>query len=195
MVLIDGAAKLPITWEMGLLRGGLRRIRRLSTHLPTHPNDVYAVDAQAPATRTAGSAIAAVIARPCGGVLCRQVRAPPDHVHLVRRCRDPGHLDAHRTALEILAGINFVLMALFAGLGSGSVFTWVAQVAPAERVGAVTGSSVPRADLRRLLPTDGHGGPTTPTPTATPLGLALLSVFAVAAALITAFVIRKQDRT
>jgi MFS transporter, NNP family, nitrate/nitrite transporter len=30
-------------------------------------------------------------------------------------------------------------MALFLGLGTGGVFAWVAELAPAERVGAVTG--------------------------------------------------------
>ena len=46
---------------------------------------------------------------------------------------------ALRLPPEIPAGTSFVVMALFLGLGTGGVFAWVAELAPAERVGAVTG--------------------------------------------------------
>ena len=37
------------------------------------------------------------------------------------------------------AGLSFVAMAFFLGIGTGGVFAWVAVRAPAERVGSVTG--------------------------------------------------------
>jgi len=191
-----GAAKLPITWEMGFLyAAAFGGFVAFSTYLPTYLNDVYAVDAQGAGTRTAGFAIAAVIARPCGGVLADKFG--PRLITFIS-CAGAAILAIWMLTeppLEIPAGINFVLMALFMGLGSGSVFTWVAQVAPAERVGAVTGIVGAAGGLGGFFPPMAMGATYDADAHSYTLGLALLSVFAVAAALITAFVIRKQDRT
>ena len=46
---------------------------------------------------------------------------------------------ALRPPLELPAGLSFVAIAFFLGLGTGGVFAWVAQAAPPERVGSVTG--------------------------------------------------------
>ena len=59
------ALKLPVTWQMSFLYavtfGGFVAF---STYLPTYLKDIYAFDLTAAGTRTAGFAIAAVIARP-----------------------------------------------------------------------------------------------------------------------------------
>ena len=137
---LTGAATLPITWEMGFLyAAAFGGFVAFSTYLPTYLNDVYSIDAQGAGTRTAGFAIAAVIARPTGGVLADKFG--PRLITFIS-CAGAAILAIWmltQPPLEFPAGINFVLMALFMGLGSGSVFTWVAQVAPAERVGSVTG--------------------------------------------------------
>ena len=44
-----------------------------------------------------------------------------------------------RYSPEVPAGIAFVLMAVFLGLGTGATFAWVAQLAPPAKVGTVTG--------------------------------------------------------
>ena len=41
--------------------------------------------------------------------------------------------------MELPAGLAFVSIAFFLGLGTGGVFAWVARLAPPERVGSVTG--------------------------------------------------------
>ena len=67
-------SKLPVTWQMAFLYavrfGGFVAF---STYLPTYLKDVYDFDLTAAGTRTAGFAIAAVIARPIGGVLSDRI--------------------------------------------------------------------------------------------------------------------------
>lgn len=46
---------------------------------------------------------------------------------------------ALRPPPEVPAGVSFVLMAFFLGLGTGGVFALVARLVEASRVGAVTG--------------------------------------------------------
>ena len=193
---LTGAATLPITWEMGFLyAAAFGGFVAFSTYLPTYLNDVYSIDAQGAGTRTAGFAIAAVIARPTGGVLADKFG--PRLITFIS-CAGAAILAIWmltQPPLEFPAGINFVLMALFMGLGSGSVFTWVAQVAPAERVGSVTGIVGAAGGLGGFFPPIVMGATYDADGHSYTLGLWLLCAFAVAAALITAFVIRKQDRT
>ena len=68
------AAKLPVTWQMSFLYAvAFGGFVAFSTYLPTYLKDVYYFDLTQAGTRTAGFAIAAVIARPVGGVLSDQV--------------------------------------------------------------------------------------------------------------------------
>jgi hypothetical protein len=46
---------------------------------------------------------------------------------------------ATKPAAEVPAGVAFVVMAFFLGIGTGGVFAWVARRSPAARVGSVTG--------------------------------------------------------
>lgn len=137
---LAAALKLPVTWKMSLLYGvAFGGFVAFSTYLPTYLKDVYAFDLTGAGTRTAGFAIAAVIARPLGGVLSDRL-GPRSVVGIsmlgaaalavVVACRPP---------LEFPAGTAFVALAFFLGLGTGGVFAWVAALAPPERVGTVTG--------------------------------------------------------
>ena len=69
-----GALKLAVTWQMAFLYavtfGGFVAF---STYLPTYLKDVYAFDLTDAGARTAGFAIAAVIARPVGGMLSDRI--------------------------------------------------------------------------------------------------------------------------
>ncbi len=83
------AIKLPVTWQMSFLYavtfGGFVAF---STYLPTYLKDVYSFDLTEAGTRTAGFAIAAVVARPIGGVLSDRIHPKPVVLTLPgRRCR------------------------------------------------------------------------------------------------------------
>jgi NNP family nitrate/nitrite transporter-like MFS transporter len=134
------AGRLRITWQLSILYaltfGGFVAF---STYLPTYLKTIYDFSITGAGARTAGFAIAAVVARPIGGVLSDRL-----HPKVVVMCSLGGAavmavVVAFQPPPEMLAGASFVLMALFLGIGTGGVFAWLARAAPADRVGAVTG--------------------------------------------------------
>ncbi|TNC43612.1 MFS transporter [Mumia zhuanghuii] len=136
------ALKEPVTWQMSLLYAiAFGGFVAFSTYLPTYLGDVltYGYDLTDAGERTAGFAIAAVVARPVGGILSDKLG--PRLVTLVSLAGIAvmAVVLSLRPEPEWPAGIAFVLMAMFLGLGSGSVFAWVAQRAPADKTGSVTG--------------------------------------------------------
>lgn len=137
---LAAAVRLPVTWQMSFLYavtfGGFVAF---STYLPTYLKDVYSFDLTAAGTRTAGFAIAAVLARPVGGVLSDRI-GPRAVVGIsLAGTTALAIVLALRPPLELAAGLSFVVIAFFLGLGTGGVFAWVAKAAPVERVGSVTG--------------------------------------------------------
>lgn len=137
---LAAALRLPVTWQMSFLYavtfGGFVAF---STYLPTYLKDVYSFDLTAAGTRTAGFAIAAVLARPVGGILSDRI-GPRAVVGIsLAGTTVLAIVLALRPPLELAAGASFVVIAFFLGLGTGGVFAWVAKAAPVERVGSVTG--------------------------------------------------------
>ncbi|WP_232718862.1 MFS transporter [Gordonia metallireducens] len=186
-----GAAKLPVTWQLGFLYAAtFGGFVAFSTYLPTYLKDVYDFDLQAAGTRTAGFAIAAVLARPLGGILSD--RFGPRIITVIS-CAGAVVLAVWMMTtppLEIPAGIDFVLMAICMGLGSGSVFSWVAQAAPAERVGSVTGIVGAAGGVGGFFPPLVMGATYDAAAHSYTTGLALLAVFAAGAMVFTIFGIR-----
>lgn len=134
------AAKLPVTWQMSFLYavcfGGFVAF---STYLPTYLKDVYEFGLTEAGTRTAGFAIAAVVCRPIGGILADRVGPRTVAATAFGGAAVLAVVIALKPGLEVPAGLSFIAMAAFLGLGTGGVFTWVAHLAPPKRVGAVTG--------------------------------------------------------
>lgn len=192
---LAAAVRLPVTWQMSFLYavtfGGFVAF---STYLPTYLKDVYSFDLTAAGTRTAGFAIAAVLARPVGGVLSDRI-GPRAVVGIsLAGTTALAIVLALRPPLELAAGLSFVVIAFFLGLGTGGVFAWVAKAAPVERVGSVTGlvgaagglggyfpPLVLGATYQRMLPEYG-------------VGLVLLAVVAGAALLFSQLGIRGGRR-
>ena len=137
---LKAAGRLAVTWQMAFLYavtfGGFVAF---STYLPTYLKTVYDFSATDAGTRTAGFAIAAVIARPIGGILSD--RLGPKIVVLTSLAGSAvmAVVVALQPAPELAAGASFVAMAFLLGIGTGGVFAWVALRAPAARVGTVTG--------------------------------------------------------
>jgi MFS transporter, NNP family, nitrate/nitrite transporter len=137
---LSAAMKLPVTWQMSLLYAvAFGGFVAFSTYLPTLLKDVYSFDLTAAGTRTAGFAIAAVLARPIGGSLSDRI-GPRAVVGIsMAGTAVMAAILAFEPPLELAAGASFVAIAFFLGLGTGGVFAWVARLAPPERVGSVTG--------------------------------------------------------
>lgn len=137
---LAAALRLPVTWQMSFLYavvfGGFVAF---STYLPTYLKDIYSFDLLEAGTRTAGFAIAAVLARPVGGALADRIGPKAVVALSLGGAALLAVVVELQPAPEVPAGTTFVLLALFLGLGSGGVFAWVALRAPAERVGSITG--------------------------------------------------------
>ena len=98
-----------------------------STYLPTYLKDVYDFDLTEAGTRTAGFAIAAVIARPIGGVLSDRIGPRAVVGDLVgRRGGDGGRGCAAAARRSWRPAWRSSRWPSFLGLGTGGVFAWVA---------------------------------------------------------------------
>jgi len=189
-----GAAKLPITWGMSFLYAAtFGGFVAFSTYLPTYLNEVYDFDLEGAGTRTAGFAVAAVIARPAGGILSDRFGARLITVIATVGAAGLAVWMITKPPVEIPAGINFVLMAVCMGLGSGSVFSWVAKEAPAKRVGAVTGIVGAAGGLGGFFPPLVMGATYNEADHSYTVGLTLLVIVAALAAVFTVFGIRGRS--
>ncbi|MFE4000186.1 MFS transporter [Nocardioides sp. YIM B13467] len=191
---LAAAIKLPVTWQMSFLYAvAFGGFVAFSTYLPTFLKDVYDFDLTAAGTRTAGFAIAAVLCRPLGGVLSD--RLGPRAVASVSfgGAAVLAVLMSLTPPVELAAGTVFVLMAAFLGLGTGAVFTWVAQLAPPARVGAVTGLVGAAGGLGGFFPPLVMGATYDAASHSYTIGLLLLCVVAAIALTYTLVGIRKRS--
>lgn len=137
---LKSALKLPVTWEMSFLYavvfGGFVAF---SNYLPTYIKNVYEFSSVEAGTRTAGFALAAVLARPIGGALSDRI--PPKHVVLTSFGGTAvlAFIAMFRPPPDLWSAVTFIGLAIFLGIGTGGVFAWVARRSPAKEVGSVTG--------------------------------------------------------
>ncbi|MFE0156115.1 nitrate/nitrite transporter [Nonomuraea sp. NPDC059007] len=134
------AMKIKATWQCAFLYAvAFGGFVAFSTYLPTLLQNVYEFAQTEAGLRTAGFSIAAVIARPLGGI--SSDRIGPIRVLTISFAGAVAMavVLAFNPPLEIPAGVSFVLMAFFLGLGAGGVFALVAKLVEASRVGTVTG--------------------------------------------------------
>ncbi|GAA4926583.1 NNP family nitrate/nitrite transporter-like MFS transporter [Nonomuraea thailandensis] len=134
------ALKIKATWQCAFLYAvAFGGFVAFSTYLPTLLQTVYHFAQTDAGLRTAGFSIAAVLSRPLGGTVADRIGpvkvlaisfAGTAVMALVLMLQPP---------VEVPAGLSYVLMAFFLGLGTGGVFALVAQVVEASRVGTVTG--------------------------------------------------------
>jgi NNP family nitrate/nitrite transporter-like MFS transporter len=190
---LAAAAKLPLTWQMAFLYAvAFGGFVAFSTYLPTYLKNVYSFGLTGAGTRTAGFAIAAVIARPIGGTLADKIGPRKVVAISLAGAAVMSLIIALRLPPEIPAGTAFVLMALFLGLGTGGVFAWVAELAPAERVGSITGIVGAAGGLGGFFPPLVMGATYNEAAHSYTIGLVLLTITAVGALLFTLFGIRRK---
>lgn len=191
-----GALKLPITWQMSFLYAvAFGGFVAFSTYLPTYLKEVYAFDLTGAGARTAGFAIAAVAARPLGGVLSDRLGPRTVAATSFAGAAVMAVVVALRPAPELAAGVAFVLLAAALGLGTGAVFAWIAVTAPQERVGAVTGIVGAAGGLGGYFPPLVMGATYDEASHSYTIGLALLCLVAVIALLYTLFGVRGSRDT
>lgn len=190
-----GAAKLGVTWRMCFLYavvfGGFVSF---STYLPTYLRDIYEFDLTAAGTRTAGFALAAVLARPVGGILADKLGAKPVVITSLAAVGVLAWVVNLKPAGEVPAGLTFLAMAAALGLGAGGVFAWVGVLSPPEKVGAVAGIVSAAGGLGGYFPPLVMGATYNAEDNSYFIGLMLLSVTALVALLFTIFGVKSRPR-
>ncbi|GAA2209939.1 nitrate/nitrite transporter [Nonomuraea monospora] len=134
------ALKIKATWQCAFLYAvAFGGFVAFSTYLPTLLQNVYHFAQTEAGLRTAGFSIAAVLSRPLGGTVADRIG--PVKVLAVSFAGTVlmALVLALNPPVEVPAGLSFVLMAFFLGLGTGGVFALVAKLVDASRVGTVTG--------------------------------------------------------
>ncbi|MFD4294944.1 nitrate/nitrite transporter [Rhodococcus sp. NPDC058505] len=188
------ASKLRVTWEMSFLYaivfGGFVAF---SNYLPTYIKTIYDFSAVDAGTRTAAFALAAVIARPIGGALSDRIA--PKWVVLASLAGTAvmSGIAIMKPPPDVWSATDFILLAIFLGIGTGGVFAWVARRSPASSVGSVTGIVAAAGGLGGYFPPLVMGATYDETDNDYTVGLALLVATALVALLYTAVKLHARE--
>lgn len=181
-----GAARLPVTWQLCFLYavvfGGFVSF---CAYLPTYLLDIYGMDPTAAGTRTAGFALAAVVARPVGGTLADRIGSKPVVAVSLLAVAVLALVVMQQPRTEVATGATFLLMAAALGLGAGGVFAWVGSAAPADNVGSVSGIVSAAGGLGGFFPPMVMGATYDPVTNSYGIGLLLLAITAAVALVVT----------
>jgi NNP family nitrate/nitrite transporter-like MFS transporter len=133
-------ARLTVTWQLSFLYAvGFGGFVAFSVYLPAYLRTVYDLSTNDAALRTAGFVVLAVAARPTGGWLSDRFHPVPVLVWCFSGTAVFAIVQAFQPPLIPLATVAFLSMAALLGAASGAVFALVGKVAPADKVGSVTG--------------------------------------------------------
>ncbi|HET8684427.1 MAG TPA: MFS transporter [Micromonosporaceae bacterium] len=133
-------ARLAVTWQMCFLYAvGFGGFVAFSVYLPAYLRTAYELPVNDAALRTAGFVVLAVIARPIGGWLSDRFHPVPVLIWCFAGVAALAVVQAFQPPLVPLGTVAFLGMAAFLGAAAGAVFALVGKVAPADKVGTVTG--------------------------------------------------------
>jgi NNP family nitrate/nitrite transporter-like MFS transporter len=164
-----------------------------SVYLPAYLKTAYHLSQVDAANRMAGFVVLAVVARPVGGWLSDRVGPIPVLTAVYAVLTVGATIQSFTPSLIPLGTIAFLTMAAALGAGSGATFALVAQVAPANKVGSVTGLVGAAGGLGGFVPPlvmgfiHGRLG-------SYGLGLALLAAVAASTMVFTMTVVRSAAR-
>ncbi|MFI7707556.1 MFS transporter [Nonomuraea sp. NPDC049480] len=132
--------KLSITWQACVLYAvAFGGYVAFSVYLPAYLQTGYGLELADAANRMAGFVVLAVLARPLGGWLSDRIGPVPVLTGVFITIAVMAAVQALTPGLMPIGTIAFLTMAAALGAGSGATFALVAQVAPADKVGTVTG--------------------------------------------------------
>lgn len=163
-----------------------------SVYLPTYLKNAYELTPADAANRTAGFVVLAVAMRPVGGWLSDRFHPVPVLVACFGAASALATLAAVELPLLPWATVAFLGLAAALGASSGATFALVARLAPAERVGSVTGVVGAAGGLGGFVPPlvmgtiYGRSGDYS-------LGYILLAVVAFTCCLFTATIVRRDS--
>jgi len=137
---LAAAARLSITWQACILYAvAFGGYVAFSVYLPAYLKTAYGLTQADAANRMAGFVIVAVLLRPVGGWLSDRLGPIPVLTGVYAVLTAGAFVQSFTPDLMPLGTIAFLTMAGALGAGSGATFALVAQMAPANKVGSVTG--------------------------------------------------------
>ncbi|MDP9868778.1 MULTISPECIES: MFS transporter [Streptosporangium] len=137
---LAATARLPITWQACLLYAvAFGGYVAFSVYLPAYLQTGYGLEQADAAYRMAGFVVLAVLMRPLGGWLSDRIGPVPVLAGVFVVVIVMAAVQALTPALMPVGTVAFLSMAAALGAGSGATFALVAQAAPADQVGSVTG--------------------------------------------------------
>jgi NNP family nitrate/nitrite transporter-like MFS transporter len=140
MARLAATAKLAVTWQAAALYAvGFGGYVAFSVYLPTYLKNAYGLTQDDAAMKMAGFVLLAVALRPIGGWFSDRVAPARVLAGAFAVVLAFALAQAATPELAPTGTIAFLGMAAALGAASGAVFALVAQRAPANRVGAVTG--------------------------------------------------------
>ena len=193
---IAGALKLQLTWQMSFLYavvfGGFVAF---STYLPKYLTTVYPeqVDQIGAGSRMGSFVIAAVIARPIGGVLADRLGPKLIAAASLAAVAVLAWVVSLQPAEGIVTGASFLAMAAALGAGMGAVFGWVPRLAPPDKVGSISGLVAAAGGLGGYFPPLVMGATYDQMTNSYALGLWLLVITAVLALGLALALQRKRE--
>lgn len=132
--------KLPATGQLSLLYAvGFGGFVAFSVYLPIYLRNAYGLTQNDAAMRTAGFVVLAVAMRPVGGWLSDRLHPVPVLTACFAAAAALAALAAAELELLPAGTVAFLGLAAVLGASSGACFALVARIAPAQKVGAVTG--------------------------------------------------------
>ena len=187
---LAATARLSITWQACILYAvAFGGYVAFSVYLPAYLRTAYGLEQADAANRMAGFVIVAVVMRPVGGWLSDRVGPVPVLTAVYAVLAAGATVQSFTPSLMPLGTIAFLSMAAALGAGSGATFALVGKVAPASKVGSVTGLVGAAGGLGGFIPPlvmgyiHGRLG-------SYGLGLALLAVVAASTLVFTMTVVR-----
>ncbi|TDC86782.1 MFS transporter [Actinomadura sp. 7K507] len=188
---LAATARLGVTWQMsGLYAVAFGGFVAFSVYLPTYLKTEYGLSQADAANRMAGFVLLAVVMRPVGGWLSDQVGAVRVLGVSLAVTSVGAMVQSFTPPLMPQGTVAFLGMAAALGAGSAATFALVAKLAPADKVGAVSGMVGAAGGLGGFVPPLVMGS-IYGSLGSYALGLALLAIVAAAAAAFTAVVVRR----
>ena len=137
---IKHAMKDIATWELCFIYGVIfGAFVAFSNYIPTYMSNVYNFDPVQAGTFAALFATCAVVARPFGGVAADKLGPRPVTLIMFAAVVVLSLLIAQQFASPAVYYALLIIMAVFIGFGTGTVFGWVGRAAKPEDTGTVGG--------------------------------------------------------
>lgn len=184
-------ARLGVTWQMSALYAvAFGGFVAFSVYLPTYLKAEYGLSQADAASRMGGFVLLAVVMRPVGGWLSDRVGAVTVMTGSLLVTAAGAALQSFAPPLMPWGTVAFLTMAAALGAGSGATFALVGRLAPANKVGAVTGVVGAAGGLGGFVPPLVMGA-LWGSLGSYRIGLLLLAIVAASAALFTATTVRR----